>query len=353
MNCTLAFSHPKDYRPYHEDEVLPMSEIKITRRLSSDPSGFTEAGALLRAGKLVAFPTETVYGLGADATDGVAVAGIYAAKGRPSFNPLIIHVAALEQALMLADFNADALRLAEAFWPGPLTIVVPCRGDCPVSELALAGLYSIALRIPSAPEALALLKAAGKPIAAPSANRSGRVSPTTPEHVLDDLDGLIDAVVMGHSAKVGVESTIVSCLVHPPVMLRPGGLARETIEAELGCKLADRSPSEGDHAAPLAPGLLLSHYAPRAQVRLNARTIEKGEAALLFCSVSVPGLQQSVASLNLSPSGDLAEAAAALFGGLRMLDASGASSIAVVPIPSNGLGEAINDRLNRAAAPRN
>jgi len=301
----------------------------------------------------VAFPTETVYGLGADATNGLAVAGIYAAKGRPSFNPLIVHVAALEQAQRLADFNADALRLAKAFWPGPLTIVVPRRADCPVSELALAGLDSIALRIPSAPEALALLKASDRPIAAPSANRSGRVSPTTPEHVLEDIDGLIDAVVMGHSAEVGVESTIVSCLAHPPVMLRPGGLAREAIEAELGCRLADPLPTNGENAAPLAPGMLLSHYAPRAKVRLNAQTIEQGEAALLFGSASLPGLEQSVTSLNLSPSGDLAEAAAALFGGLRTLDASGASSIAVAPIPSYGLGEAINDRLYRAAAPRN
>ena len=327
--------------------------MKITRHLASDASGFARAGDLLRAGGLVAFPTETVYGLGADATDGLAVAGIYAAKGRPSFNPLIVHVAALEQALTLADFNADALRLAKAFWPGPLTIVVPRRADCPVSELALAGLDSIALRIPSAPEALALLKAAGKPIAAPSANRSGRVSPTTPDHVLEDLDGLIDAVVMGPSAEVGVESTIVSCLVHPPVMLRPGGLAREAIEAELGCRLADPGASDDDQAAPLAPGMLLSHYAPRAKVRLNVHTIEEGEAVLLFGSVSMPGLARSVATLNLSPSGDLAEAAAALFGALRTLDASGASSIAVAPVPSHGLGEAINDRLHRAAAPRN
>ena len=330
-----------------------MSDSKITRRLESDTSGFSAAGDLLRAGGLVAFPTETVYGLGADATNGLAVAGIYAAKGRPSFNPLIVHVAALEEALKLADFNADALRLAKAFWPGPLTIVVPRRADCPVSELALAGLDSIALRIPSAPEALALLKAAGKPVAAPSANRSGRVSPTTPEHVLEDLDGLIDAVVMGQSAEVGVESTIVSCLVHPPVMLRPGGLAREAIEAELGCRLADPVASDGDQAAPLAPGMLLSHYAPRAKVRLNVHSIEEGEAALLFGSASMPGIEQSVATLNLSPSGDLAEAAAALFGALRMLDASGSFSIAVAPVPSHGLGEAINDRLHRAAAPRN
>lgn len=327
--------------------------MKITRHLAPDASGFASAGEFLRAGGLVAFPTETVYGLGADATNGLAVAGIYAAKGRPSFNPLIVHVAALEQALTLADFNADALRLAKAFWPGPLTIVVPRRADCPVSELALAGLDSIALRIPSAPEALALLKAADRPIAAPSANRSGRVSPTTPDHVLEDLDGLIDAVVMGPSAEIGVESTIVSCLVHPPVMLRPGGLAREAIEAKLGCRLADPAVSEGDHAAPLAPGMLLSHYAPRAKVRLNVHTIEEGEAALLFGSASMTGTERSVATLNLSPSGDLAEAAAALFGALRTLDASGASSIAVAPIPAYGLGEAINDRLHRAAAPRN
>jgi len=330
-----------------------MTEMKITRRIASNASGFANAGDLLRAGGLVAFPTETVYGLGADATNGLAVAGIYAAKGRPSFNPLIVHVATLEQALTLADFNADALTLARAFWPGPLTIVVPRRTDCPVSELALAGLDSIALRIPSAPEARALLKAAGKPIAAPSANRSGRVSPTTPEHVLEDLDGLIDAVVMGPSAEVGVESTIVSCLVHPPVMLRPGGLPREAIEAELGWRLADPVASDDDQAAPLAPGMLLSHYAPRAKVRLNVQAIEEGEAALLFGLASMPGIERSVATLNISPSGNLAEAAAELFGALRTLDASGASSIAVAPVPSHGLGEAINDRLHRAAAPRN
>jgi L-threonylcarbamoyladenylate synthase len=330
-----------------------MTEMKITRRIASNASGFANAGDLLRAGGLVAFPTETVYGLGADATNGLAVAGIYAAKGRPSFNPLIVHVATLEQALTLADFNADALTLARAFWPGPLTIVVPRRTDCPVSELALAGLDSIALRIPSAPEALALLKAAGKPIAAPSANRSGRVSPTTPEHVLEDLDGLIDAVVMGPSAEVGVESTIVSCLVHPPVMLRPGGLPREAIEAELGWRLADPVASDDDQAAPLAPGMLLSHYAPRAKVRLNVQAIGEGEAALLFGLASMPGIERSVATLNISPSGNLAEAAAELFGALRTLDASGASSIAVAPVPSHGLGEAINDRLHRAAAPRN
>jgi L-threonylcarbamoyladenylate synthase len=312
------------------------------------------AAELLRQGHLVGMPTETVYGLAANAFDPAAVARIYAVKGRPANNPIIVHVASAELAHRCAAVWPEAAqRLATTFWPGPLTIVVPRRTDCPVSELALAGLDSIALRIPSAPEALALLKAAGKPIAAPSANRSGRVSPTTPEHVLEDLDGLIDAVVMGPSAEVGVESTIVSCLVHPPVMLRPGGLPREAIEAELGWRLADPVASDDDQAAPLAPGMLLSHYAPRAKVRLNVQAIEEGEAALLFGLASMPGIERSVATLNISPSGNLAEAAAELFGALRTLDASGASSIAVAPVPSHGLGEAINDRLHRAAAPRN
>ena len=331
---------------------MNMSEVKITQRLSTGPAGLSEAGELLRDGKLVAFPTETVYGLGADATNGLAVAGIYAAKGRPSFNPLIIHIASLQAALDLADFNADALMLAKVFWPGPLTIVVPRRADCPLSDLALAGLDSVALRIPAAPEAMALLEAVGRPVAAPSANRSGRVSPTTPEHVLEDLDGLIGAVVMGASARVGVESTIVSCLADPPMMLRPGGLAREAIEQVLGRVLADPSSSAENETAPLAPGMLLSHYAPRAAVRLNATDIRQGEAALLFGSAPIAGAARAVAAINLSPRGDLSEAAAALFGALRTLDTSGAAAIAVAPVPAHGLGEAINDRLRRAAAPR-
>ncbi|MFN3889085.1 MAG: L-threonylcarbamoyladenylate synthase [Beijerinckiaceae bacterium] len=321
---------------------------RTTRRMTSGPAATGEAAAILRAGGLVAFPTETVYGLGADATSSAAVASIYAAKERPSFNPLIAHVADLDAARSLALLDADALTLAGAFWPGPLTIVAPARPDCPVSLLARAGLDSVALRVPAHPVAQAILQAAGRPVAAPSANRSGRVSPTSADHVAGDLDGRVDLIVDGGPCAVGVESTIVSCLGGGVRILRPGGVAREDIERALG-RSVETAPQHGAGGAPLAPGMLASHYAPRAGVRLNASQAEGGEAILDFHGQ----LERTGGPrLDLSPSGDLREAAANLFAYLRSLDASGAQAIAVAPIPSQGLGAAINDRLQRAAAPR-
>jgi L-threonylcarbamoyladenylate synthase len=324
-----------------------------TLRLRADEAGIARAAALVRAGRLVAFPTETVYGLGADATSGEAVAGIYAAKERPSFNPLIAHVADVEAAKRIGVFGPMAEGLANAFWPGPLTLVVPVRPEAGVSDLARAGLDSLGLRVPAHPVAQALLAAVGRPVAAPSANRSGRVSPTIAEHVLADLDGRIDAVLDGGRTQVGVESTIVSCLGPSPVLLRPGGVAREAIEAVLGHSVG--SPENGDEkgsSTPLAPGMLASHYAPRAGVRLESGDIRPGEAALLFGPVQPSGLASAKAVENLSPSGSLAEAAANLFAALRRLDETGATTIAVTPVPGEGLGEAIRDRLARAAAPR-
>jgi L-threonylcarbamoyladenylate synthase len=305
------------------------------------------AAEMLRRGGLVAFPTETVYGLGADATRAEAVARIYAAKERPRFNPLIAHVASLDAARREGVFDESALALAARFWPGPLTLVVPAASQGRVSDLARAGLDSVALRVPAHPLAHALLERVGRPVAAPSANRSGRISPTTAAHVLAELDGRIDAVVDGGATQVGLESTIVACL-GAPRLLRPGGVPREALEAALGRPLL----APADEAGPRAPGMLASHYAPRARVRLSARRIEPGEAALLFGPDRPPGLEQAHAVLNLSESGDLAEAAARLFGHLRALDATGADVIEVAQIPENGLGEAINDRLRRAAAGR-
>ncbi len=317
----------------------------VTRLLKADPAAIAEAGAVVRAGGLVAFPTETVYGLGADATQGEAVAKIYAAKERPQFNPLISHVPDLAAAEKLGVFAPEARALAEAFWPGPLTLVVPAAAGCAVSDLARAGLDSVALRVPAHPVAQALLREAGVPVAAPSANRSGRVSPTLALHVMGDLDGRIDMVLEGGPTKVGVESTIVACLGDGVRILRPGGVAREDIERVLGRKV---EAAQAD-AAITAPGMLASHYAPNARMRLDATSIEKDEAILDFGG-RFADVQQ--ASFDLSPSGDLAEAAANLFAFLRALDATGAEVIAVAPIPHEGLGEAIRDRLARAAAPR-
>lgn len=306
------------------------------------------AAALLRAGGLVAFPTETVYGLGADATSDAAVASIYAAKERPAFNPLIAHVPDLAAAEALAVFDASARTLANAFWPGPLTIVAAARSDCPVSLLARAGLDSVALRVPAHPVARAILRAAGRPVAAPSANRSGRVSPTSPDHVAGDLDGRVDLIVDGGACAVGVESTIVSCLEGQVRILRPGGVAREDVETALG-RTVETGPAQTE-TAPLAPGMLASHYAPRASVRLEATDVGAQEAALDFAG-QLAGAA-CIKRLDLSPRGDLREAAANLFAYLRDLDATGARGVAVAPIPAEGLGAAINDRLQRAAAPR-
>ncbi len=301
------------------------------------------AAQFLRDGKLVAFATETVYGLGADATNDLAVARIFDVKERPQFNPLIVHVASNEAAMALGRFDSHATRLAEGFWPGPLTLVVPRTAACSASQLVSAGLDSIALRVPQHPMARELLVAVQRPVAAPSANLSGRISPTRPEHVVAALGDRIEMVLDGGECLVGVESTIISCLDASPVLLRPGGVTRESIETELGQTL-DTSCQVG--AAPVAPGQLAAHYAPRAAVRLNARDARAGEALLAFGS-PVPG--QAETMRNLSESGDLVEAAANLFKFLHELDAAGVDGIAVMPIPDTGLGVAINDRLQRAS----
>ena len=325
--------------------MKPDSAPLQTELRKADPEAIARAADVLRAGGLVALPTETVYGLGADATSGTAVAKIYEAKGRPHFNPLIAHVPDLAAAEREGIFNAEARRLAQAFWPGPLTLVVPVAPGCSVSDLARAGLPSLALRVPDHPVALALLRATGRPIAAPSANRSGRVSPTLALHVMGDLEGRIDMVLDGGPTSVGVESTIIACLPDGLALLRPGGIAREHIERVLGHQIG----TARDGGAVTAPGMLASHYAPNARLRLDATSIEKDEAILDFGG-RFADVQQ--ASFDLSPSGDLAEAASHLFAFLRALDATGADVIAVAPIPHEGLGEAIRDRLARAAAPR-
>ena len=325
-----------------------------TEMLAPDAAGMNRAAQLLCAGSCVAFPTETVYGLGADATDPRAVAGIYEAKGRPRFNPLIAHVADLAAAEREGVFTDDARRLAEAFWPGPLTLVVPLAATAQVCDLARAGLSSIALRVPDHPIAQDLLRQVARPLAAPSANPSGRISPTDAQHVRRDLEGRIAAVLDGGPARVGLESTIVACLAEGPRLLRPGGLDRALIESVLGRKLAgpDVSTESDGAAGPIAPGMLSSHYAPRARVRLDAEMIMPGEAALLFGPDRLTGLEGACAMRNLSEGGDLREAAANLFSHLRVLDETGADGIAVAPVPSQGLGEAIRDRLARAAADR-
>jgi len=315
-----------------------------TRVLPADDKTIAAAAGCLKAGGLVAFPTETVYGLGADAANGEAIARLYAAKGRPAFNPLIAHVAGAEAARVAGVFTEAAKKLAAAFWPGPLTLVLAKQPDCHIADLALAGLDTVALRVPAHPVARALLAAFGGAIVAPSANRSGHVSPTSAAHVLADLRGRIDLIVDDGPCKVGVESTIVSC-AGEPTLLRPGGLPREAIERTLGAPLAMATI---DEEAPPAPGMLASHYAPKALLRLDANGGEPGEALLAFGRTP----DFSGPTLNLSPRGDLIEAATNLFSHLRALDASGAKRIAVMKVPHDGLGEAINDRLKRAAAPR-
>ncbi|HAH10434.1 MAG TPA: threonylcarbamoyl-AMP synthase [Alphaproteobacteria bacterium] len=301
------------------------------------------AAHALKAGRLVAFPTETVYGLGADARNDLAVARVFEAKGRPQFNPLIVHVADLEAAQTLGMFKTQALKLAERFWPGPLTLVVPRKGDCGISRLASAGLDTLALRVPANSVARNLLTAFGGPIAAPSANRSGALSPTRAEHV-QGLGAHLAMILDGGACAIGLESTIVALSDAEPVLLRPGGLAREEIEAVVGTLLS-LQPSD----RPSAPGQLSSHYAPRAGLRLNADIPDTGEAFLAFGPQPLPLPPNS---LNLSLTGDLVEAAANLFAHLHQLDQLGVRTIAVAHIPMSGLGEAINDRLLRAAAPR-
>jgi L-threonylcarbamoyladenylate synthase len=310
------------------------------------------AARYLAAGGLVAFPTETVYGLGADATNAAAVARLYEAKGRPSFNPLIAHVRDIAAARQIGRFDATAMALAEAFWPGPLTLVLPKTKGCAVADLATAGLDTIAIRLPAHPLAREILHAFGGPVVAPSANLSGHVSPTTAAHVQSDLAGRIDLIVDGGAVDLGVESTIVGCF-DAPMLLRPGGLPRGEIERLLGrpLKQPPQDPDSGS-GQPLAPGMLASHYAPRTRVRLDAASVAPGEALLAFGSNAVRGVDAAAAVMNLSAQADLSEAAANLFGYLRALDAIGARAIAVMPVPHHGLGEAINDRLRRAAVGR-
>lgn len=311
------------------------------------PANIDDAAALLCAGRLVAFPTETVYGLGADATNGSAVARIYEAKGRPRFNPLIAHVADLEAAEQIAVLGLVARRLALAFWPGPLTLVLPRRPGSGLSDLVTAGLDTVAVRIPSHGVALALLRATGRPVAAPSANRSGHVSATTAAHVAADLGASVAMILDAGPAEHGLESTILDATTAEIRLLRPGAVAVEAIAAVLG--YAPELTAAADPVRPSAPGQLESHYAPRAAVRLDVADVRAGEALLAFGPNAPAHAGQT---LNLSPAGDLIEAAANLFSALRDLDRSGALAIAVMPIPEHGLGLAIKDRLRRAAAPR-
>jgi L-threonylcarbamoyladenylate synthase len=323
-----------------------------TQILSAGEAATAAAARCLAQGGLIGFPTETVYGLGADASNAEAVARLYQAKGRPAFNPLIAHVGEFAAARRIGRFDAQAIALAEAFWPGPLTLVLPKTSDCAVADLATAGLDTVAIRIPAHGIARDILRAFGGPVVAPSANLSGHVSPTTAAHVQNDLAGRIDLIVDGGAVSVGVESTIVGCF-ETPMLLRPGGLPREAIERVLGRALAG-VPEHSGHAsgAPLAPGMLASHYAPRTPVRLDAIRVEPHEALLAFGPLTVAGSQGAKAVMNLSTRGDLNEAAANLFGYLRTLDTRGAHTIAVMPVPHHGLGEAINDRLRRAAIGR-
>ncbi|MFT4960083.1 MAG: L-threonylcarbamoyladenylate synthase [Paracoccaceae bacterium] len=309
-----------------------------TMRLAANPVDLARAAKVLRADGLVAFPTETVYGLGGNACSGSAVAGIYSAKGRPSFNPLIVHVPDVKVAQRYVIWSDTAEQLATAFWPGPLTLVLRLRPDHGISTLVTAGLDTLAIRVPAHPAAQALLRAFDGPVAAPSANLSGRISPTTAAHVLAGLEGRIAAVLDDGPCAVGLESTIVG-LSETPTLLRPGGLATDRIEAQLGYALHRL----GSNAQLTAPGQLLSHYAPGATIRLNANQARDGEILL--------GFGPMTCDLNLSASGRLTEAAANLFDHLHQLDAT-RKPIAVAPIPNTGLGIAINDRLMRAAAPR-
>ena len=315
----------------------------MTERLPDTQEGIAHAAALLRAGELVAFGTETVYGLGADATNAQAVAAIFAVKGRPRFNPLIAHYADAEDAFTDTAENNLARRLAEAFWPGPLTLVLPRRDACRVALLASAGSDRLAVRVPAHPSAHALLRAVGRPVVAPSANPSGRISPTTADHVLEGLGGRIAAVLDCGVCGVGVESTVMNVTEGVPVLLRPGGVTKESIEAIAG-------PVQRNAAArPLAPGMLASHYAPHARLRLNATHPRDDEALLAFGPT--PAGASTV--YQLSEHADLTEAAARLFDGLHVLDrvvaTRGLSGIAAMPVPQTDLGLAINDRLNRAA----
>ena len=308
----------------------------------SDADEIDVAVAALQAGDVIGLPTETVYGLAGDAANPAAVARIFSVKGRPAINPLIAHVPSLEAAEGFGVFNAAARALAEAFWPGPLTLVLPYRGEG-VCEAARAGLETLALRVPSHPVAQDVLQAFGGPLAAPSANQSGRLSPTRADDVRAELGAVVRIVLDAGPSAIGLESTIVDCTDAVPRLLRPGGLTAERLKAVAGPIV-----SAGSDGPVRAPGALASHYAPRAHVRLDIDSPEPGEAYLAFGD----GPNENAMTINLSPSGDLSEAAHTLFAALRRLDATGAATIAVAPIPRHGLGLAINDRLARAAAER-
>ncbi len=320
--------------------------IATTRILPATQANIEETAAVLRGGGLVAFPTETVYGLGADATDARAVAAVFAAKDRPRFNPLIVHVAGLDAARRLVRFDERAEALAAAFWPGPLTLALPRQADCGVSLLASAGGSSLAVRWPRHAVAQRLLDAVGRPVVAPSANPAGRVSPTTAAHVARWLEGKVAIILDGGPCSVGIESTVVDLTGARARLLRPGGIDAEALGQMLG--EIDLEPPSGE-AAPRSPGMLASHYAPDLPLRLEARTVRPGEALLAFGPQPLAG---AAAVANLSPGGDLIEAAANLFAMLHALDRPDFTGIAVMPIPDEGLGRAINDRLRRAAAPR-
>jgi L-threonylcarbamoyladenylate synthase len=334
---------------------MPLSQTFHSRPLPADEAAIQRAARILRAGGLVGMPTETVYGLAADAGNALAVAAIYEAKGRPRFNPLISHVADVAQARACGVFNQDAEKLAAAFWPGPLTLVLPYRGGSAISDLARAGLDTVALRVPAHPVALALIAAAGKPLAAPSANVAGRISPTTAADVQAELGDRVGLILDGGPCSVGLESTVVACSGNDVVILRPGGVARESLEAVVGRRLS--APATGGVLrAPggvlRAPGMMLSHYAPVAPVQINMVKFGSDDAILAFGSSGFDERTACQPYINLSPTGDLREAAARLFSALRELDAFSPVVISVAPIPRSGLGEAINDRLERAAAPR-
>jgi L-threonylcarbamoyladenylate synthase len=346
---SLGFGTPQ------EAQSRTLDTVNVGLKTSILPAGeatATRAASCLAAGGLVAFPTETVYGLGADATNAAAIARLYQAKGRPAFNPLIAHVSDVEAAGQIARFEGPAMALARAFWPGPLTLVLPKIAGCAVAELATAGLDTIAVRVPAHPVARRILSAFGGPVVAPSANLSGHVSPTTAAHVQSDLAGRIDLIIDGGPVQVGVESTIIGCFERP-MLLRPGGVPTADIERVLGRALTHPpEDDDGENRQPLAPGMLASHYAPRTRMRLNAKSLEPGEALLAFGSGAIQNMQAASSVMNLSRRGDLNEAAANLFGYLRTLDATTSRRIAVMPIPHDGLGEAINDRLRRAAVGR-
>jgi L-threonylcarbamoyladenylate synthase len=322
----------------------------VTGRLGCTASDIERAARALRAGRLVAFPTETVYGLGGLATSDRAVAAIFAAKGRPRFNPLIVHVENRTTAAALVAWNELAERLAARFWPGPLTLILPRADGCPLSPLVSAGGPTVGLRVPGHPVALALLAATGSPVAAPSANAAGAVSPTTADDVAAGLGERVGLILDGGRCRIGVESTVLDLSEARPRLLRPGGVTRAALEAELG-PLATGPAESGQ--APRGPGQLSSHYAPARPLRLDARAVAADEALLAFGPEPLPApLRGATVTLNLSAAGDLEEAAANLFWMLRRLDRPECRAIAVMPIPGGGLGEAIRDRLVRAAAPR-